>query len=318
MGSRVKKIYVKKLIDDDKMEKFENTHVKPEQIKLILRNNADVYDEDTKELLLRFRKNKLTQRSIDEFYDNTIFFATNITSNRGTGSGSKTKSAGLNPKIMTNIIGFFDRMGPSQKVVFRNKGIHLKNSVRETRFNVDYPENFKKTLPLIREIDRQYEINVPDHYKKQRAKADETHFKIKGTSFTTITLNVNFKTTIHKDKGDDPDGFGNLSVIEKDGRYKGGETCLPQYGVGVDVRMGDVLFMNVHHYHGNLPIHYLDKDAKRFSIVCYLRYNIWKNTRDMSKDQALKHQKIFHYKSAKMREEERAAAKKNKTRKVRR
>jgi hypothetical protein len=44
-------------------------------------------------------------------------------------------------------------------------------------------------------------------------------------------------------------------VRAKRGDYTGGETCLPQYGVGVDVRSGDVLFMDVHQHHANLPNH---------------------------------------------------------------
>lgn len=35
---------------------------------------------------------------------------------------------------------------------------------------------------------------------------------IKDTAFTTT--NINFKTRLHKDRGDDDEGFGNLVVIE--------------------------------------------------------------------------------------------------------
>jgi len=55
------------------------------------------------------------------------------------------------------------------------------------------------------------------------------------------------------------------------------------------VRTGDILFMDVHQLHGNLPMILEDKDATRLSIVCYLRLNIWKNTKNMTKKQAIKH-----------------------------
>jgi hypothetical protein len=103
-----------------------------------------------------------------------------------------------------------------------------------------------------------------------------------------VTTNLNFQTTIHTDKGDDSEGFGNLVVIE-DGKYSGGETCFPQYGIGVDVRTCDVLLMDVHQAHGNLKMHPETKDAKRLSIVCYLRYNIWKHTKHMTHKQMAKH-----------------------------
>jgi hypothetical protein len=99
---------------------------------------------------------------------------------------------------------------------------------------------------------------------------------------------VNFQTTVHTDKGDDEEGFGNLAVIEK-GKYTGGETCFPQYGLGVDVRTGDIIYMDVHQPHGNLPINLESKDAERLSIVCYLRKKIWEQTKGKTKKFMVKH-----------------------------
>jgi hypothetical protein len=280
--------HVDKLITDDKMETLKNSNVKPSQIELIINDDADVYTQDGK-LLLRFRKNKLTINKVNEFYDNIIKFAQTKTNNRGSTSGSKTKNIWNNPKIMTNIIGYFDTFSPKQKYLLKQQGKQILN-VRETRFNMDNPEKFKKMVPLIKEIDEYYEKYIPDNYIKQKKKANQTPFKISNTSFTTITTNVNFQTTIHKDKGDDSEGFGNLAVIEK-GRYSGGETCLPQYGIGVNVRTGDILYMDVHEWHGNLPIKLIDKNAIRLSIVCYLRFNIWEKTKHKTKKFMMKHNK---------------------------
>jgi hypothetical protein len=103
---------------------------------------------------------------------------------------------------------------------------------------------------------------------------------------------VNFQTTVHTDKGDDSEGFGNLAVIER-GKYSGGETCFPQYGIGVNVRTGDVLYMDVHHPHANLPIILESPDAKRLSIVCYLRKSIWDQTKGKTKKFLVRHNKTF-------------------------
>jgi hypothetical protein len=284
--------HVDKNIDDNKMESVLNTYVKPSQISFIIDHDADVYTVDNK-LLLRFRKGKLSSTNVKEFYDNVIKFAKHTTSNRGSTSGSKKKNVGDNPKIMSNIFGFFDKFSPSQKALLRKKGKKLLD-VRECRFNMDNPENYKKTLPLIKEIDKFYEQYIPEHYNKQRKKANQTNFKIQGTCFTTITTNVNFQTTIHTDKGDDVEGFGNLAVIES-GKYTGGETCFPQYGIGVDVRTGDILFMNVHEPHGNLPVKKIDNDAIRLSIVCYLRYNVWLKTKNRTKKFMITHNKTIKH-----------------------
>jgi len=270
---------VSKLISDEKMETLKNTYVKREQIHTILKKDAEVYTEDGK-LLLLFRKKKLT--GSQDFY-NIIgeFTKKHPSSNRGSASGSEHKTIGLNPKINTVISGYFDRWSPIQKVLFKKKGIERPIEVRETLFTAHYPEKFKKMEPFVKQIDHWYKKYLPVYYEKQAKKARQTHFKIADTAFTTITTNINFQTTIHTDKGDDEEGFGNLAVVER-GNYTGGETCFPQYGIGVDVREGDVLFMNVHEWHGNLPMKF-EKNAERMSVVCYLRKKVWERTKHKTK-----------------------------------
>lgn len=290
--TKVKRVVVEKIILDTKMEKLGNTFVKPSQIKKIINEDTDVYTKDGK-LLLKFRKNKLDKKNLTAFYDATSAFTnSNKTRNRGSSQGSKNKSIRYNVPIKSAIIGYFDTWTPHHKFVFKQKGIKTPLSVRETRFSSNYPEKMKHTEPLIKEIDKLYKRLLPEYYKKQIKKARQTQFKIANTSFTTITTNINFKTSIHKDRGDDIDGFGNLAVIQR-GEYSGGETCLPQYGIGVNVREGDVLFMDVHEWHGNLPIKFKTPTAVRMSIVCYLRTDIWKKTKDKSKDFKQRHLKTI-------------------------
>jgi len=284
--------YVDKDYDDSKLTKVLNKKLKRDQIKTIIDDDADVYTKDGK-LLLRFRKNKLKEQNVNDFYDNVIKFATNVSSNRGNATGSKTRNISTNPKVMSNILGYFDKLSPNHKLMFKQQGKPLpKITVRPTRFNLDYPEKFQKLLPLIKEIDKYYEQYVPENYGLQRKKANQTPFHIPGTSFTTVTTNVNFQTTVHTDKGDDSEGFGNLAVIER-GKYSGGETCFPQYGIGINVRTGDILYMDVHHPHANLPIILETPDAKRLSIVCYLRKSIWDQTKGKTKKFLVRHNKTF-------------------------
>ena len=263
----------------------------------IIDHDADVYIENPDgtpgKLLIRFRKNKLTKTNVDAFWDNVIQFARKNTSNRGTASGSKMKNLSSNPKIKSNIIGYFDTITPSQKMLLKRAGVKLDMPARETAFIRDHPENFERMVPLVKEIDHYYEKYASEYYAKQRKKADQTHFKIRGTAFTTITTNVNFQTSLHKDKGDDSDGFGNLAVIER-GEYSGAETCFPQFGVGVDCRTCDVLFMDVHYWHSNLPMKKLSKDAERLSIVCYLRWKLWEITRGKTLKQMKTHVAKVH------------------------
>jgi hypothetical protein len=264
---------------DEEMKLLENTFIKPTDIDTILRDDATVYTEDGK-LLLLFRKKKLTGGQ--DFYDIIAdYMKKHPSTNRGTASGSTTKNTRENPKIQTTITGYFDRWSPKQKFLFKKKGIPMPIEVRETAFVADHPDKFAKMVPFIEQIDRLYKKYLPEYYEKQYKKAKETHFKIADTSFTSTTINLNFTTTIHKDKGDDDEGYGNLCTIQR-GNYTGAETCFPQYGIGVDVREGDILLMDVHQWHANLPIQ-LEKGAERMSVVCYLRKKLWQRTRKKSR-----------------------------------
>ena len=292
----IKTFIVDKSIPDSKIDTILNSFVKPSHIKNIITESCDVYTKEGK-LLLKFRKDILNNKQhVDDFYKNVNNFAHNWSSNRGDTSGVKkgTRNVLDNPHIMTNIFGYFDKWSPRQKFVFNKLKEKPLVDVRVCKFNMDSPEKYEKTIPLLEQISKLYKKLTPVFFKSQNDKAKQTQFRIGNTAFTTVTTNINFRTTVHRDKGDDEEGFGNLVVFEKQGKYTGGETCFPQYGIGVDVREGDFLLMDVHEPHGNLPIKKLTKDAERMSIVCYLRKGVWAKTKGKSKALYTKHVKKLH------------------------
>ena len=87
-----------------------------------------------------------------------------------------------------------------------------------------------------------------------------------------MTINHNWRTALHKDSGDFNEGFGNLVVCSK-GKYKGGFTGFPQFGICFDVRDGDFLAMDVHEWHCNTKLEGVKENDNytRMSVVCYLR-----------------------------------------------
>ena len=285
----VKVVHVAKLYSDQHMQReYKNKLLNRDQIKTIFNEDVDVYDEQGA-LLLKFRKNVLRKSELADFHDATIHHAiTNSTSTRGNTSGLDLSTV---PKklreVNSSIFGYYDRWTGMHKQKIKWGGFEDLAEVRLTQFMKKYPEKFERTVPLIESINQKYKHLVGEKFEKQNEKAQMTPFKISNTAFTTVTINTNFQTSIHKDHGDDNEGFGNLAVIER-GRYKGGETCLPQYGIGVDVREGDLLFMDVHKWHGNLPID-LRPNAIRMSIVCYLRKNVSKRTGGWSDQKAKDH-----------------------------
>jgi hypothetical protein len=106
-------------------------------------------------------------------------------------------------------------------------------------------------------------------------------------------------------------------VVIENGKYKGAETCFPQYGIGIDARTGDALFMDVHELHGNLPMIPIDKDARRLSIVCYLREKVWIRTKGKSIVFMKKHnQNIKNITNSAMTKKRYSKNTKNRTRKT--
>ena len=194
----------------------------------------------------------------------------------------------VNNQVASNPIGFYEESKNFAKLPCR--------LTHFTRVNYD---KYTGGLPFIQKIDQCFKKLIPEAHQKQLCKANEKcHLKIPKTCFSTITINRNFRTALHRDAGDYKEGFGNLTVIER-GKYHGGYTCFPQFGIGVDVRRGDFLAMDVHEWHTNTPIYETEEDKvfnealepaykdnpevgtvgiynkyTRLTFVCYLREKI--------------------------------------------
>jgi len=265
---------VKKLLSDEETENKLSKFLEEKDFPVVLKEDADVYTEDG-ELLLRFRKGVISENTIETAYEGMKDFIKNVTTDRGmaSGSGKGLETGGKKP-VMSNIMGYFDKWSISQRATFKRTGIKSPGPCRLCSFNAKNPEKWKLIVPLIQEIDEQYKKLCPKEHESQRKAAKSTPFHVKGTSFSTLTTNLNFRTAVHTDKGDWPTGFGNLVVIEKGAPYKGAYTGFPQYGVAVDCRNGDFLAMNVHEPHGNTPMIKTDDTSQRISLVSYLREKI--------------------------------------------
>lgn len=270
----VRKIIVKKRLSDEETRKLEGTKLPKGYFKKVIKNeDVDVYTDEGK-LLLRFRKNVLPLKHVDKAYEGMIKHARTKTHTRGVTGGNmgQVKLVKNNVPIMSNIMGYFDTLDLGYKKIFKEAGMK-KPICRETSFTGRMPEKWEMVKPLIKDIDRQYKNLFPKEHRHQKKAAQSTKYVIENTAFTTITTNLNLQTACHYDKGDWCEGFGNLVVIER-GKYKGGYTGFPQYGVAVDVRTGDFLGMDVHQLHGNEPLECVTEGCERLSLVSYLREGI--------------------------------------------
>jgi hypothetical protein len=149
---------------------------------------------------------------------------------------------------------------------------------RTTSWNNANPEKFAKAIPLIQTISGVFEKEVPERWKAQKQKCDTTaeEWVIPNTVFTTITVNKNWQTAVHKDQGDLAEGFGVMSAFSAGG-YAGCYLVFPKYRVACDMRTGDVILCDVHEWHGNTPL--VPKEGvphERISCVFYYRENMMK------------------------------------------
>ena len=296
--SKPRIIIAKKLLSDDYIKEKEGDYFDSKHYNKIVDYDCDCYyydENNKKKILFKFRKKVLPLDQCQCGIDNLREAAKKKHDNRGAAAGKidlkkmpsyaniasqligrnkfrvhsyKSKHSGkivknsLGNLSQSNIIGFFDKPD-------RNKGAS-KLPCRTTAFTSKYVNKWEKVLPLIKSINEQFKELIPENYRIQYKRANETDFVINDTAFSTVTINYNWRTALHKDAGDLKEGFGNLVVLEE-GKYKGGETGFPQYKVAVDVRNGDFLAMNVHEWHCNTKLIPITKDFTRLSLVAYLR-----------------------------------------------
>jgi hypothetical protein len=172
------------------------------------------------------------------------------------GTISRTTYSGA---VNSGIIGYMDRY---PRIPY----------CRQTAFNMDNPTLWQELLPYIEIVSQVYKEYAPEHYEAQRKFVGQIHpdFFIANSIFTTLTVNRNFRTALHKDKGDFNNGLGCMSVLQG-GNYEGGNLVFPKYRSAVNMRTGSICLADVHEWHGNTeligtPGHYI-----RISCVFYCR-----------------------------------------------
>jgi hypothetical protein len=278
-----KRIDLKTELPDARVDELAGTLLDDSHFDQLIDSDAAVY-RPAGELLLIYRAGVLPAGACRAAYD-ALRNAAAPSHNRGTAAGKirrlseLDRQAGLlqktvfhpikrdgtlsnsiyGKKVNTGIIGYFDRY---ERFPY----------CRMTAFNLDHPDKFAAALPFIRSIDAAFRDNVPDRYAVQRAAIARTHpdFYIHGTVFSTITVNKNWQTAVHKDAGDFAAGFGVMTALRA-GRYEGCYLVFPKFRVAVDMRTRGVLMADVHQWHGNTPLIGRAGKFERISCVFYYR-----------------------------------------------
>ena len=167
------------------------------------------------------------------------------------------------------VAGHFDKVAglPCRKVGWSRDNLEKHNVLGE----------------LSLDIQKAHKEEANDSYLFQESISNlSPDYLFDGSIYSTMTLNYDFRTACHKDKGDLVGGLSTLTIFEDvpdnyDGFYLG----LPEYKIAFDLRDGDTLIFDAHEYHANteyfvkttrLPEKGTEKHfAGRISVVCYLR-----------------------------------------------
>jgi hypothetical protein len=259
---------LKRILTDKQAEQLKGKFLDENYIKYpIIDHDSDGYDLSGN-LLFRFRK-KVIPEQILKLGVNNLEHSITLTESRGAASGDSFKRIRKDGSISKITVG--------NKVNSGNVGFMDSSAMvpycRMTAFGKEHFDKFFDAIPFIKFIDNLYQKLCPSHYKIQKMYADGTNvnYVIKDTSFTTVTVNKNFRTALHKDNGDLEQGFGNL-IAYREGNWHGSYFILPEYGIGIDLHNTDVLFVDVHKWHCNTPfINFDDTNCKRISFVMYYR-----------------------------------------------
>jgi hypothetical protein len=238
---------------------------------LKLSGDCDVYKPDGSRLM-SLRCGVLSEEAMEAAWPILYKARTHKTSNRGIAAGgerhnrvrkdgtvSKTTIAEPVPSM---ILGYYDRY---PRIPY----------CRQTAVMADNVEQWKAALPLLDEVAAAYKEAVPDRYEAQMAKVAQTSpdFVITGTPWTTLTVNHNWQTHLHTDRGDwigEGRGYGTIFALTR-GEFTGGTLVYPAYRVAADLRPGDVLFMDSHEWHANTPLEGVEGTYDRVSVVAYYR-----------------------------------------------
>lgn len=283
----MKTLTVKPKLTDQQIKDLEGKFLDESYIDILLEEDTKVVDENGRPIAV-FIKNVIPHNLAENAYY-ALRKAVALSNNRGQASGPLPPELKIGDKIDGLTVGKIlgNRYIPLKKdgtLSNSPKAKAVYSSIigyadryaripycRTTEFTYKHFQEYKKAVPYIQFISKMFKEHLPDRWQNQKNEWDKTNadFKIQNTVFSTVTVNKNFRTACHYDAGDLPEGFGNLAVLET-GKYEGGYTVLPKYGIAVNVRNCDLALFDVHELHGNTAMT-SDRPYERISIVCYFR-----------------------------------------------
>jgi hypothetical protein len=125
---------------------------------------------------------------------------------------------------------------------------------------------YLRILAIERQVTEIYKRVLPAEYAEQMKYLDTVmpQWKTPGSAFSSTYGLKNKPCAVHVDKFDIPTATG---VITTTGNFAGNELAMPEFGIAFDVQPSDILFLDVHRWHGNFP----RTEGSRISQVFFVR-----------------------------------------------
>lgn len=298
-------------------EAKEGYYYPEEHYSQIIKEECSVYDIDTGKILAILCKGVIPVEDRQKYKDILRSPSRSKTKNRGNGAGKcdikrfppqahKLVDKNNNPidenKTHTSVFyqkedGSFCNRGQSNLVRSGCAGYFDKRGklpCRQVAWSNKNPEKHNALIPLCECIaDKHKEVDEESYNKQLERIMMKPEYRFGESIYSTLTLNYDFRTASHRDKGDFKAGLSTLTILEDiPGNYEGLYLGLPEYKICFDVRDGDILFFDTHQIHCNTEYKVLsdklgvnnivDEDgvsdkyfAGRISIVAYLRERLY-------------------------------------------
>lgn len=253
-----------------KMCSLKSTHT-------LVENEKTVVKDETGRVIAILIPSALSQSEIQA--GRNLIRYKKLTSNRTKASGVSAKKV---EKYGQGMMG--TAVAVNSSVVGYMENTHLA-ACRQTvlmRKNRDFFNN--DTMKLIKKISALFLLYAPTQHRKQAQfiKKINPNMRLGKTVYTTATVNVDFRTLTHADKGDFSSGLGNLAVFQEDGKkWSGSEFLMPDFNLAIRLHEGDVLFADVHETHCNAK----RVGGGRISLVLYARDGLAKKCHGVSKNE---------------------------------
>ena len=280
----------------EKVDKAIIGHFYP-PINNIINEDCDLYDIKTGDLIFSFKKKKIPEElyNIDK---KLIAHSKSLSYNRGSAGGTVTakglrrgmdtwtkkpeypcdkegkplpKDHNKHSSLFKYEDGRISKRARSNSVSSQSIGGFDKSPqhpCRLTHWTKNNLSSYETIFPLCKYISDEYFSYCPDKWLLQyeKYKRCPQEFVIPDTNFSTLTINMDFRTACHRDKGDCKEGL-TCFTVKKCGEYTGGELIFPEYRIAINIEEGDLLLFNPHEAHCNNPM----VGEGRMSFVLYLR-----------------------------------------------